>query len=281
MITEDGKIYIKRFLAGFAPSIAQSVAFGIGDAAETATDTALQFEVGRSEVSIISYDYDADNIVFKAPVPDDFGGSIYEVALYSNIVDPTGNGSQIITTFDSVTESWLDASAGTDETYTSVSSRIGVDSLSHTPAASTTKSSELTGLYINLSSLLDEDKIILAFYSDNANTANVAFRLETSASNYFEYVVSSPTVGYHIETLSKNSATLTGNPSWDNITGIRVLTTASSTGAAHVEFDGVRVQTSIIPDPDHVLVARAVLPTPFVKEEGKTMDIEIPLGVNL
>lgn len=281
MITNDGKIYIKRYLAGFAPSIAQSVAFGIGDSVETSTDSSLQFEVGRSEVSIVSYDFDADNVIFKASVPDDFGGIVSEVALYSSIIETAVNDSQVITTFDSVTENWLDADTGAAETYTSSNSRIGTDSLSHSPAASATKASELTGLFINLSNFLDEDKVIFAFYVENANTSSVSFRFETTSVDYFEYVVNGPSAGYHIETINKNSMIPTGSPAWDNISGIRVATVASSAGAGHVEFDGIRVQTSTIPDPDHVLVARTVLATPFTKEEGKTMDIEFPLGVNL
>src|SRR5688572_7298790 len=111
MITVDGKVHIKRYLAGFVPAIAQSIAFGLGSAAESVNDTKLQFEVGRTEILLVSYDFVNNKLIFKANVPEDFGGKIYEAALYStpSNVAAGDSGSRILTTFDSATEDWVDA----------------------------------------------------------------------------------------------------------------------------------------------------------------------------
>jgi hypothetical protein len=106
MITTDGKTHIKRYLAGFVPSIAQSIAFGIGETAENVAHTKLTFEVGRSDIVLTSYDFVNNKILYKAPVSEDFAGKIYEVALYSTPANTAAGefGSRIITTFDSGTE---------------------------------------------------------------------------------------------------------------------------------------------------------------------------------
>lgn len=283
MITNDGKLHIKRYLAGMVPSIAQSIAFGVGDRAEAVGDTSLHFEVGRTEISVVSFDFDTNRIIFKAPVPDGFDGTVNEVALFSTTANSVAGqyGSRLLATFDTETEYWVDVTAGTVEAYSTTGSRIGVNSLNHSPAASGTKSSRLSQIFMDLSGYSQSDKFIFAYNVGNDNTTTLSFKFHTDASNYYEFNLGAQTAGYKITERAKSTATVTGNPSWADINELRVTTISGAGGASSIDFDGIRVEDVDTINPDYVMVAREVLATPYVKENGKAQDIEFSLPVTV
>jgi hypothetical protein len=283
MITTAGKLQIKNYLAQFSPSIAQSIAFGIGSRAETITDVSLQCEVVRNSINLTSYDFVGDRLVFRATLPADFIGTIYEVGLYSLSEDPTaGNyGSRNITTFDSATESWVDPADGvTPPTYTTTA-RVGADSLNHTPAASATMTDSLRGLTLDFSGNSAADVFLIAFSNANTNTSSVVVRFLTDASNYYSTTISSPVAGYTISEIQKGSFVVTGTPDWSNITEIQVATTSKSSGASNVSYDAIRVEDRDSINPDYVLVAREVLTTPITSIDGQAQDLEFSLAVTI
>ena len=283
MITLDGKRHIKRYLAGFEPSIGLSIAFGLGERAEVNTDTALQFEVGRSDIALTSYDFVADKLIYKAPVDEDFGGKIYEVALFSTPSnDAAGEfGSRIITTFDSATEEWLDASSGVDAVFSTGTVRIGDDSLQQTPGASGNKTDALAGITLDLSGYSAADKFVLALNVGNAFTSSVSVQFLTDTSNYYLVSFTGTTSGYKILEATKGSAIATGAPDWANITEIRVKTNSTAGGASQVDFDGLRIEDTDTVNSDYVMVSRELLPAAFLKKEGMTQDIEFTLNVTI
>lgn len=276
MITLEGKQHIRRYLAGWTENIAEAIAFGIGTATETSTDKSLQFEVGRVDVSLYDYDFVNDAIVFKGSVPDEFIGKIYEIAIYSKFDDATaGNyGSRLITSFDSATEDWTNAA------YTAVNTRIGIDSLNHTPALSATTTSVLSGINMDFSGNSGSDEFLFAFNCANANTASIAFRFKTDASNYYTYTASNPATGYTIVAATKGSLTVTGTPSWASITSVEVATTSKVGGASNVELDGIRIEDRDALNLDYTLVAREVI-SPITKLDGQSQDIEYALDVTI
>jgi hypothetical protein len=271
MITVDGKTQVKRYLAGIVPAIARSVAFGIGGAAENVSDTKLGFEAGRSQVRLVSYDFATNKLIFKADVDQTFGGTIYEVGLFSaNAVDNNGQySSRVLTTFDSVAERWVDAGTGVAGSYVTTNTRIGVDSLSHVPSVSTSKTDVASGMFLNLSGYSGADRFVFAYNVGNTNTSNIKFRFGTDASNYYEFALGSQTAGYKIVEMTKNSATVTGTPNWGNITEIRVTTTSGAAGASAVNYDGIRIEDTDGTTPDAIMVSRELLAAPFVKTKGK------------
>lgn len=283
MITDDGRIYIKRYLAAQVPSIAACIAVGIGGTAESAAHTSLQFEMERAEVSLTSFDFLNDRVVFKAILPDDLSGKIYEVALFSQMENPVAGNftSKIIATFDSDSEEWTKDTDGSAATYTTANARIGGDSLSLTPAASTTVGFVLNDILYDLSGNSGSDVVKLA-YNAGANVSALTIRFRTDASNYFSYATTGPAAGYRIDTFTKGSATITGTPSWDNITSIEVRVTATAgIGGAAVDFDGIRIEDVDTVNPEYVMVSRELLSSPFLKEEGKVQEIEFSLGVSV
>jgi len=283
LITLNGKTHIKRYLAQIVPSIGRSIAFGVGGAAESVSDTKLGFEVGRSQVRIVSYDFTTDKVIFKAEVDSLFGGTIYEVALFSsNAADNNGQfGSKIITTFDQARDSWVDASTSVAASWVSTNTRIGSESLSQTPSASTTKTDLAAGMFLNLSGYSGSDKFVFAYFVGNSNTSNIKFRFGTDAANYYEFALGAQTAGYKIIEVAKSAATVTGTPSWGEITEMRVSTTSSGVGASAVNFDGVRIEDVDSSSQDAIMVSRELLSTPFVKVEGRVQEIEFSLDVSV
>lgn len=281
MITTEGKRYIKRFMAGQVPAIAGSIAFGIGGSVEALTDTSLHFEIDRSDIVLISYDFVNDRLVFKAPVPDTYVGTITEAALFSESINSAaGNfGSKLISTFDSENEEWF--TGASPSTFSSTFSRVGGDSLRHTATASSTVSSTLDNIEIDLSGNSDADKFLIAYNNTNSFTANFKVKFMTDASNYYTLTVTSPSTSYRISSVLKGDATVTGAPSWGQINSIEVTSTATAGGTSTMDFDAIRIEDMDTVNPDYVLIAREVLGTPFVKEVGKVQDIEYSLDVSL
>lgn len=284
MITNEGKLHIKRFLALYVPTIAQSIAVGIGTASESGTDIALQLQVAQTPINGLSYDFVNNQIVFKAAVPDEYVGSIYEVGLYSLPEDPNSvGGSQIITTFDSETEEWTNTGTGAASTYDSTNTRVGIDSLTQTPALNATQTDHLTNLTLDLSNNSAADSFTFAFNVTNANTNAVTVRFLTDGSNYYSFAMGTTvqSSGYKFVSATKGSATVNGSPNWNNITEIQVITTSKSSGPSLVEFDAIRIEDKDSINLDYVLVARKVLASPQVKLDGQAQDIEFALDVTI
>ena len=282
MLTTDGKRHIKRYLAGYTPFIAQSIAIGLGNKAEAVGDKKLQFEVERADIALTSYDFVNNKLIFKAPLPEGFAGTIYEAALFSSAVnDEAGEfGSKLISTFDT-NEDWVDATTAAQATYVTANSRLGDDSLRHTPAASGTKTDSLSELLLDLSGHSGADLFVFAFNVGNANTSSIRFRFLTDASNYYEFSLGTQTTGYKIVEFAKSAATVTGVPDWEDITEIRVSTTSTAGGASQVDYDGIRIEDTDTINEDYVMVSRELLATPFVKQEGKVQELEFSLDVNV
>lgn len=281
MITTNGKTHIKRYLAGHVPSIAQCIAYGIGGSAESAADTSLQFEVGRAEIMLTSYDFANDRLIFKAVLPEAFSAQIYEVALFSQFDNPlAGNfGSKVLASFDSSTETWTKDTDGSAAVYSTSTARLGGDSLSLSAAASTVVGYVLNDVIYDMSGNSGSDVFKFA-YNASANVSVVTLRFRTDASNYYLFNTY-PSAGYKIDTFTKGSAVVTGNPSWSNITSIEVRVQATAGGTAVVDFDGIRIEDTDTVSPEYVMVSRELLATQFTKTEGKTQEVEFSLSVNV
>lgn len=286
MMTFEGKNHIKRYLAGYAASIAQSASFGIGTRAENAGDIALQMETTKSSINLTSYDFANNKLIYKASIPDEYVGKIYEVGIYSLPADPAAGefASRTLTTFDSATEDWVSTTDGiTPPDYTSTATRIGVDSMFQNPGASANMGDTLRGLALDLSGYSAADSFVFALSVGNANTQNVVYRFVTDTSNYYSFTITTEvqTAGYKFVEIAKGSAAVTGAPNWSNITEIQVITTSKSSGTSSVELDGIRIEDKDAASLDYILVARKVLPSPVTKVAGQSQDIEFTLDVTL
>lgn len=277
MITSRGKVFIKRYLAGQAGSMVGAISVGIGSTAASVNDERMQFEFARVPVDVIDYDFATDQLIFKGTLDEEVEGKIYEVGIWTDEFNSAAGNAEslLLTSFDSASEDW------DVETFDSSVTRIGTDSLKHTPAASATSASVLTGISLDLVDHSSLDTFVLAYNVDNANTANLKVRLRTDSANYYEFTVSSPTAGYKFASFQKGSATVVGSPSWADINEIEIRTTATGGGSASVEFDGLRIEDVDSVAPEYGLVARFIPVTPDTKLEGIVKDIEYALPVTV
>lgn len=283
MITNEGTLHIKRYMAGWVPSIALSMAFGVGERPESATDEALQFEVGRSDIELTSYDFVQDKLVFKATLDEGFDATLYEVALYSLEGDAGAGefGSRLITSFDSETEEWFQGSS--PATYTTTNTRVGADSVTIPVAANGSISVSQTDTVLNLSGYSAADEFVFAFYCDNGNASSIRYRFASDATNYYDFTIpaSSISTGFNIVRVTKNTAVPTGAPNWANITTVEVTVSAKNIGDVVVNLEGIRVEDMDSPSADYVMVARSILAIPFDKVAGRIQEVEFPLGVTV
>lgn len=277
MITAQGRRFIKRYLAGQAGSIVGAISVGIGDTAATLNDARLQFEFARVPVAVTGYDFATDELVFKATLDENVVGEIREIGIWTAESNgaPGSQQSLIITSFDSADETW------DIETFDATGVRIGVDMMKHTPAASATSASVLTGVDFDFENYSSQDTFVLAYNPENANTDNVKIRFRTDSSNYYEFTITSPSAGYKFHTFVKGSATTVGTPDWSNISEVEVRTTATGGGSASVKFDGLRIEDTDSVAPEYGLVARFVPTLPITKNEGIIQDIEYALPVTI
>lgn len=277
MITDRGKSFIKRYLANQSGALVGAMSVGIGNAPVVSTDERMQFEFARVPVIVTDYDFTNDELIFKSTLPEEVGGTIYEIGLWTDEVNsgPGNQESRLLTSFDSDTEDW------SVETFATGNTRIGDDSLILTPAASGTSTSVLTGISLDLVDFTSLDTFILAYYVGNANAANVTIRLRTDSSNYYEFTITNPTAGYKFASFQKGMANVVGSPEWFDINEIEVSTTAGAGGAASVQFDGLRIEDVDSLSPEYGLIARFVLQSSIVKAEGTVQDIEYALPVNI
>lgn len=269
LITTEGKKAILRYLAGHSGAIARSLAVGTGTAAATLTDTKLQFEVSRANVSIISPDYVTQKVVFKATLPQGAQFAIWEIGALT--VAETELYGKMLLTFDQETELW---SAGT---FQSDVTRIGADSLRVNAALSTTTTSTLSDIFMETGDYSDTDKFSMAYIPQDTNLNSLKLRLKTDASNYFEYTFTQLTTGYKIESWSKSAMTKTGTPTWDSITSADLIVNAKAAGATNVDFDGLRIDSILVSNTDYALVSRTVLGAAVTKLDTSQMDIEYTL----
>lgn len=283
MITTEGTLHVKRYMAGWVPSIALSMAFGVGESAESPTSTSLDFEVGRSDVDIVSYDFEQDKLVFKATLDEGFDATLHEVALYSleSNISSGEYGSRLLTSFDSETEVWQQA--GAPATYSDTNTRVGADSVLVTAAASGSVTVTQADIILNLSGYSAADEFVFAFYCDNGNVSTLRFRLKTDNANYYDISIAAADIsaGFNIVRVPKGAATATGNPSWEFITSMEVTVNAKSTGGVSVNLEGVRIEDMDTVAQDYVMVARSKLAIPFDKVAGRIQEIEFPIGVTV
>lgn len=272
MITPDGIIYLKQFMAGMQSSVAEAISFGISGAAYVSGDP-MGFELDHSSVKLISYSFSEDVLIVKSSLPAEIEGVIYEIGLVSNVSDYSN--SKIISTLDSANEAWVGG------TWQTSFNRIGADSLRLAPTASGTLSAKLDDISIDLSDNAGSDKFVIAFNNLNGNTASVVVKFYTDDTNYYSIIWTTPASGYKILKVSKSTATSTGNPDWGNINGLGLSVSATGSGSAQVDIDGIRIQNSNNVDPDYTLIARTVLDTPYTKIAGRSEDIEYRLAVSI
>lgn len=282
MITNLGKVHFKRFLAGWEPDFARSIAFGVGESTPDPAQDRLDYEIGRTDISLITYNFVEDKLIFKGIMDETFDGVIYEVGLYSSEANEGSTvGSKLLMSFDSDTEFWTQA--GLPATYTTTNTRIGNDSMVIAPAASGSITASYENILMDLSGYTSADTFSVAFYSANTNVSSMTLRFFTDASNYYTVTIAGGSIGtgFNMVNVPIAQSAATGAPRWSEITKVDVSVNASGAGAANVQMEGVRVEDRDNTEIGNILIARTKLVTPFVKVAGTIQEVEFPIGVTI
>jgi hypothetical protein len=264
LITTEGRKAIIDFLSGYNSQFVSHIVVGLGQTAAALSDTNLDLEVDRSEISVVSPDYNNMGVVFKATFSGLQSYKIYEVGAFSSSQGPTP--TLISSDFS---ESW-----GTGSIVTGTSSRYG-SALRLTAPTSSTSSSTLNGVSLDFSQLYQEDKFFISGTANNAFVSGIEVRFMTDVSNYFSSSLSGFSSGsYTISEFTKGSMTRVGSPDWANISSVMVILTSTSGGSASFDFDILGANNSALLSPTNTLVSRSILGSEVIKEAGVPLEVE-------
>lgn len=271
MITSNGKSVISRYLGGQTPQIAGALALGVGSTAVTVNDVRLQYEVIRLPINSIAADLTNNRLVFKANLQPGLINTIYEVGLYSS--SDLTSGYLRLPLLKSTPAIW------TNGTLTSTNARANVQALKIDFVANGTTNAELSGFSTDASNFTDLDYFVIGFHA-TSNLSSVAVRLGADFSNYYQFTLTSPIVGYNIYRVARSTAVKTGAPSWNALSYVAIRPSATAAGSGSIYFDGLRFEVNSLSDAQ-LIVARNVLTTPQVVDANVATDVEYSLGINI
>lgn len=290
-LTTMGRSIAIKSLLGIIPNFAGAISYGIGQQENTLDSTTnlisnntLQFEVGRSEVigSSLDLSESSDILVYTAVINDPNQYTIYEVGLFpggiANLnVDLSGS---TMFDFDRVDLFNKFGTASAAALLNATEARIGSQlfSLPDTDGADSYLTySSTDGTMSAIDNYTSEDLFKLAGLDFNEFSASINFRFYTDTSNYYDYTFTTPTAsGYFVVETQKNTAAITGVPSWSNITSVKIW---QNSGSA-VYLDALKIDYgSYYQDNITGMISRAVLAEPVRKPSGIPLTIEYSLSV--
>lgn len=290
-LTPMGRSIAIKSLLGIIPNFAGVITYGIGNepniisaSTNLITNNGLQFEIGRTPVigSSLDISNSTDVLVYTGIIDSTEQYQIYEVGLYPGGIRETNadvTGSTIFD-FDRVDLFTKSGTASASSLVESIEARIGNNLFSLSPSngtdsyisyVSSNNTLAVIDTYISL------DTFRLAGFNLNSFSSSVNFRFYTDSTNYYDYTFNTPSSsGYFIVSKDKGSAVLTGNPSWSNITSVRIWQNSASA----VYLDALKIDFgSYLIDTVTGMISRAVLPQPVKKPAGIPLTIEYSLSI--
>lgn len=278
IITTKGQKEILQYLARQQDSYGDTIVLGIGTSTPSDSDEYLDFTNFAVPVQGYFYDDTNNEIVYQAIVPSGVIAKIYEAGLATNYpflltsnTDTVSNSSDLICNFDE-NEDWNLTSGIEFYTDSSLSIlRSQNNSLRYT-LTNTTKTSTL--LYPNIFKLYDDSdilKIALNIATNLPTGITIKFYDSANSSNYYEWTLSSLSLGYNIKEIEIGSLTQPVSAlSLSDINTIEI--SVASTADTVIDFDAIRVD-HISDSFGYVLISRSVLTTP------STLSLEAPIDI--
>lgn len=290
-LTAAGRSIAIKSLLGIVPNFAGVISYGIGDEANSLDsntnlieNNVLQFEVGRTPVRGSSLDLSTstDVLVYSGVIESTEEFKVHEVGLYPGGINKTTvdiTGSTLFD-FDRIDIFSKLGTASGLALVQAAEARIGATFLSLPPT-------DGTDSYISYSSndnamsLIDNyvsaDTFRLAGLDLNEFSSSVNVRFYTDSNNYYDYIFTTPSSsGYFISTTEKGSSTITGAPTWENITSVRIWQNSASS----VYLDAMKIDFGSYYDDRFMgMISRAVLAEPVRKPPGIPLTIEYSLSV--
>jgi hypothetical protein len=290
-LTVAGRSIIIKSLLGIIPNFANSIAYGIGNKENTfsasvqlITNNTLQFETGATKVlgSSISLENGNDILIYSGTINDPFQSEIREVGLYpSPLADATiGLNGSLIFDFDRVDNFIKYGTASAAGLISTENARIGTE-LFNLPQTSSANNyiqyAATDGTISYIDKYTSQDIFRLAGYNSNTSSGTVFFRFFSDISNYYDLRFITPTSsGYFIIESQKGSVDITGTPSWNTISFVRIW----QDNTLPVLLDGMRLEVGeYAVDTNYGLISRAVLPSAIKKPASIPLTIEYSLAL--
>ena len=291
-ITTAGRSIAIKSLLGIIPSFAGTLAYGISDKPNSVdsttrliTDNSLQFELGRAAVigSSLNVSNNNDILLYTATINDPYQYTIHEVGLFPSGIRNANVGlaGELIFDFDRVDLFNKFGTASASSLVEAIEARIGNQLFNLVPTDGidsylTYASSDNT--LAEIDRYVSQDTFRLAGFDFNTTAASVNIIFYTDINNYFNFTFPTPTAsGYFISEIQKGSAAVIGQPSWKNITSVKMW----QNNALSIYLDGLKIDFgSYLLDTVTGMISRAVLPNPIRKPAGIPLTVEYSLALD-
>jgi hypothetical protein len=280
IITTDGMHIIRTYMAGGVSDWAGALSIGASNLnAPTQSDRALEFQSIR--VPVLLKSVDGNELVISGVLPSEFNGKIYEIGLYSSVVNISSDGfdDRVLVNFD---ETWTDSDGEPLSTSLySNNSRLGSRSLdtSNTSIyAQSNASIDISG-YSSLDnisilynvSVVGLDRVVTLTFEDD--------QLPTPGSKTITITLPGENLGYQVFTTELGN--LIDN-NFNNVISKIIISASSDPTFAEVEIDSIRINDADETDPLFALVSRSLIGSVggdsssdyITKNAGVEVDIE-------
>lgn len=290
-LTDIGRTIAIKSLLGIVPNFGGVIACGIGNnpndvdpATNLISDNALNFEIARTPVigSSLNMSNSSDILVYSGTIDSTSQYQIYEVGLYPGGLQNTNAdvaGSTLFD-FDRVDLFNKIGTASAAALVESIEARIG-NQLFELPPTDGTDSylsyAAANGNMAVIDNYVSLDTFRLAGFNLHSVSSSISFRFYADQNNYFTYTFYPPSSsGYFITTLEKSAAVIIGNPSWLNITDIRIWNNSASV----MYLDALKIDVGpYLKDTLTGMISRAVLAEPLKKPASIPLTIEYSLSL--
>lgn len=292
-LTAAGRAIVIKSLLGIIPNFVDSISYGIDETPNTfnsastlITNNVLGFEIGRTRADGSSFEAVGTNngLVFHGEIIDPYQYQIREVAIFpSTNIDAiiTVDGSTLFD-FDQIDSFVKYGSASSASLTTSESARIGTTFLSM-PGNGDGTANYIEKITDNnslsfLSTYSSQDLFKLASFKTHNASGVFYARFLTDASNHYTIPFNIPSAsGYRVISTQKGSASISGSPTWDNITSVTFWNGTAST----LQIDAIRADVgTYLTDTNFGMISRAVLASPLQKPASTPVTVQYTLLIN-
>lgn len=262
LLTNAARIVILRYLAGQEEDWADAVALGVSSQQTSLQDRRLGFEIGRGAVELKAPDIQNESVVVKSTIPRYAVGTIHELGLYSSAGEIGREADQLLITDFNPDYNDIEGTERAD-------GRIGaMASLLASPGTA-----RLRDLGLDISALGQQDRLLFAY--EATGVTGVEVRLMNTESDYLSYSFT-PVSGYAITDWKVDDFTVNGGGSiLEPFTEVRIITT----GTGQLVLDGMRIDDMDAME-SQMLVSRAVLNEPIVKNNNNELEVEYSIQFN-
>lgn len=280
IITTDGMHIIRTYMAGGVADWAGALAVGASNLnTPTASDRSLEFQSIR--VPVLLKSVDGNELVISGVLPSEFNGKIYEIGLYSSVVNISSEGfdDRLLVNFD---ESWTDSSGDPiSPSLFSSNSRLGTRSLD----TSNTSIYAQSNAAIDISGYSNLDNLSILYNvtaTGSGRAVTITFeddQLPSPGSKTVTITLPGQTSGYQVFTTPLGNLV---DSNFNNVISKIIISASSDPTSAEVEIDSIRINDADETDPLFALVSRSLIGSVggdsssdyITKNAGVEVDIE-------